>query len=156
MTGGTATLNFPMTWVGMLLPHLDRGDVYDKFTSFQAGTTSTGYTISIPSGEVPPFIYMKSLICPSDTPIMNSVAEPSAARPITDNTWLSYVCNRGRNVNTTADRLILPVIVLPRAYASISGLAQPTQPHRASLPSAGLHRCATTERRRQCCWQNHS
>ena len=36
MTGGATTLNVPMTWVCMILPFMDKRDVYDKLASGSA------------------------------------------------------------------------------------------------------------------------
>jgi prepilin-type N-terminal cleavage/methylation domain-containing protein len=96
---GSATVNVPMTWVAMILPLMDRKDVYDKLQGLAGGTSSSGgsttVSISIPTGENP-LLFNRSLVCPSDVPTMDSVPI-SGGTGIYNNTWLGYVCNRGRN-----------------------------------------------------------
>lgn len=90
MGGGTATV--PVSWVVPLLPLLDKADVYEKLQTLPYNS-STG-SITTEPGDL---VYNRSLVCPSDMPNLNTVPEGSDY----NNTWLGYVCNRGRNSNTT-------------------------------------------------------
>jgi prepilin-type N-terminal cleavage/methylation domain-containing protein/prepilin-type processing-associated H-X9-DG protein len=68
---GTSTNIVELSWVGMLLPDLDRSDQYADLVA-NNGTTQH-------------FTYLKILVCPSDPPDSAGAGD----------TPLSYVCNRG-------------------------------------------------------------
>ncbi len=80
----TAAGGYPVSWVVMLLPYLERRELYDLWS--QTATNPYSATAT----------YYSSLMivrCPSDP--------PDSTGP--NSTWLSYVCNRGVNgVNNSA------------------------------------------------------
>jgi prepilin-type N-terminal cleavage/methylation domain-containing protein len=86
-TPGTITdageANRLVSWIVPILPHMGRTDLYDQIVDVTAA--SSGSISGI--GAQP--IYMNILTCPSDTPVVGGAGQ--------NNTWLSYVCNRGVN-----------------------------------------------------------
>lgn len=73
----------PVSWVVMLFPHLDRNDLYDEWSK----TTPATYDPYASTVSTNTFKSIGTLVCPSDPPPSTGVNE----------TWLSYVCNRGVN-----------------------------------------------------------
>ena len=69
----------PVSWVVMLLPYLDRKDLYDAWAE-------TPDPWGVP-GKDRCFKSLKILTCPSDPPSSTAAGT----------TWLAYVCNRGIN-----------------------------------------------------------
>jgi prepilin-type processing-associated H-X9-DG protein len=83
------TAPVPVSWVVMLLPYLERRDLYDNWTSslnpYNADITTTNTTVT--------YSNIRLLVCPSDSPDTNAPGD----------TWVSYVCNRGVNgINNSA------------------------------------------------------
>lgn len=116
MGGGTVTA--PMSWVVPILPFLSRTDVYEKLQTLPYDASSGSITVA--AGDCP-FISDKVLTCPSDPPSLNTIPQGSDY----NNTWLSYVCNRGRNTNTGSNTALdsdKPAQgVCLNAFGSISG-----------------------------------
>ncbi len=77
--GGISQTKIQVSWVCLLLPHLDRNDLYNSLKN-ATDTDGDGHPEAILS-------YLKLMVCPSDPP-------PTTAA---NDSWLSYVCNRGVN-----------------------------------------------------------
>ena len=95
VTSGTTTLSIPVSWIVPLLPQIEHRDVYDSLSMM---TISTGGKLTPPPNNANPFISIKVLTCPDDDPQLDSIQLTSNSG-LFNNSWLGYVCNRGRNWN---------------------------------------------------------
>jgi hypothetical protein len=78
--------SYPVSWVVMLFPYLERNDLYTLW----ATSTNPYDSLTTAVNASPTIVNLKLLVCPSDA--------ADTTMP-----WLSYVCNRGINgVNNTA------------------------------------------------------
>ena len=93
MTAGSVTVNIPMSWVAMILPSIEHSDINHALS---AGTESTSGSTTSVGFNTNPLVYIRILCCPNDLPSLGSVTYGSGGAP--NDTWLGYVCNRGRRV----------------------------------------------------------
>jgi prepilin-type N-terminal cleavage/methylation domain-containing protein/prepilin-type processing-associated H-X9-DG protein len=99
MSGNTVSV--PVSWVVPLLPFLEKLDVYEKLQtlSYDGTVGNAKGSISFSSADDNPFVSNKIMICPSDVPSVDTVTASGGGY---NNTWLGYVCNRGRNATYSA------------------------------------------------------
>ncbi|MFZ1933996.1 MAG: DUF1559 domain-containing protein [Thermoguttaceae bacterium] len=91
-TGGTGTTNIPVSWLVPLLPQIEHRDVWDSLSTMTVDPSSG--KITQPPNGANPLISIKVLTCPDDDPQLDSIP---GFPGVNNNTWLGYVCNRGRN-----------------------------------------------------------
>jgi prepilin-type N-terminal cleavage/methylation domain-containing protein/prepilin-type processing-associated H-X9-DG protein len=117
VSGGSTTQAVPASWLVSILPEIEHRDLYDAITAL----TIAGGTISMPNYSNP-FNSIRILTCPDDEPPMDSIPLPVAGGGGTlyNNTWLSYVCNRGRNYdpNNTGNNDKRQAGVCPDAFTT--------------------------------------
>jgi prepilin-type N-terminal cleavage/methylation domain-containing protein/prepilin-type processing-associated H-X9-DG protein len=102
VSAGSTTINVPASWMVSILPFIERRDVFDSL-SMALATVTTGANggmtanIAMPAGTL---VYSRVLTCPDDDPQLNSIPIPTSnGVPDYNNSWTSYVCNRGLNFN---------------------------------------------------------
>jgi prepilin-type N-terminal cleavage/methylation domain-containing protein/prepilin-type processing-associated H-X9-DG protein len=120
--GGTGTLNVPVSWMVTILPYMEKRDVYDSLTAGTATSVTAGAGGGVQAKVIfPPgsLVYARLLTCPDDDPPLKTVA--ISATDYND-TWTSYVCNRGRNSDAVGERRSAGVC--PCAYAGNTSSAK--------------------------------
>jgi prepilin-type N-terminal cleavage/methylation domain-containing protein/prepilin-type processing-associated H-X9-DG protein len=101
LVSGTTTQAVPASWLVNILPEIEHRDLYDAITAM----TVSGSTISMPS-YANPFNSIRILTCPDDEPAIDTemLLVAGGSTTLYNNTWLSYVCNRGRNANAIGEK----------------------------------------------------
>jgi prepilin-type processing-associated H-X9-DG protein len=89
LQSGKGTQDIPVSWIVPLLPHMEQRQVYDVIADMKV----SGSTINVVSYSNP-LIYIRVLTCPDDEAPMDTIQLDATHY---NNTWLGYVCNRGRN-----------------------------------------------------------
>lgn len=117
-TDATKSVTVPVSYIVPLLPYIEHRDISDAMSKMPATVSGGTVSITIPAGSDNPFVSLSVLTCPSDVPNISG----------NNNTWLAYVCNRGKNTTgvSAADDQPYDGVCLNAYTAGVSGTRAPT------------------------------